>query len=187
MSLIDFTEIKFVEIKNSDIVFSKKTHLWCKLPYPNHPKGCPNYNRNPLCPPFANYMDYIKNIYSRFYLVYANFKLKSQKERMLLLHPNWTEKKANCLLYWQSSVKKALRNYIQEIILKNKNREIYILACGSGFNFSNISQDKIYSMEAVGVNVLKTLKNAGIEYELKPKNKVVLTTLLCSQEKLLLS
>ena len=40
-------------------------------------------------------------------------------------------------------------------------------------------------MEAVGINVFKTLKNAGIDYELKPKNKVLLTTLLCSQDVLL--
>ncbi len=185
MTVNDYTDIKTIEIKKRDLIFSKKTRLWCRLPYPNHPYGCPNYNKNPLCPPFADYMDYIKKKYSHFYLIYAIFKLKSQRERMLSIHPNWSIKKANCLLYWQGSVKKVLKNYIQRIILKNKNRKTYILACGSGFKFSSIHQNKVYSMEAVGINVLKTLDNVGIEYELKPKNKVLLVTLLCSQEYLL--
>jgi hypothetical protein len=25
----------------------------CRLPYPNHPKGCPNYGKRALCPPKA--------------------------------------------------------------------------------------------------------------------------------------
>ncbi len=41
-----------------------------------------------------------------------------------------------------------------------------------------IPQEKMYSMEAVGINVIKTLINDNIDFELKPKNKVVLVCLL---------
>jgi len=173
-------------VKKEDIEFTKKTRLWCKLPYPNHPRGCPNYNKNSLCPPSAKYMDYLLEYYSYFYLIYAIFNLKSQRERMLTLHPNWSKKQANCLLYWQNSVKKALKEYIQKITAKNVEKEIYILSCGSGFKINCSNQSEIYSMEAVGINVISTLKNVNIPFEIKPKNKVILVSLLCSNERLLL-
>lgn len=178
------SDIKCIEVKKENIIFTEKTRLWCQLPYPNHPKGCPNYDKNILCPPNATYMDYLVIDYSYFYLVYALFKLKAQRERMLLLHPNWSERQANCVLYWQTSVKKILKERIQEIISNNQKKKIYVLSCGSGFKFRDLNQKKVYSMEAVGINVLKTLENAGINYEIKPKNNVVLTTMLCSQEAL---
>lgn len=184
MSIDNLIKIKIREIFGDSIKFSEKTWYWCKLPYPNHRKGCPNYNKNPLCPPKAKYMIDILNKYFNFYLIYAEFNLKKQKERMLNLHQHWSDKQAGCLLYWQNSVKKILKHQINKICRKNRNKTLYLFSCGSGFKGTELNQKTIYSMEAGGIDVFKTLKNNYIDFELKPKNKVILATLLCSNEPL---
>ncbi len=184
MLINHFIQINSKKIKKESIEFTKKTRLWCKLPYPNHPNGCSNYNKNPLCPPNTKYMKKILIDYQYYYLIYAKFDLKRQRERMLSLHPHWSNKQANCLLYWQNSVKKELKESIKKIIFDNKNIEIFLFSCGSGFIINNFYQKKIYSMEAAGINVYNTLKNNNIDFELKPKNKVILATLLCSKKEL---
>lgn len=185
-SLKDLIKIHSLRINKETIHITKKTRLWCQLPYPNHPQGCPNYKKNPLCPPKVKFMKEIIEVFQYFYLIYAIFNLKNQRERMLSIHPEWSNKQANCLLYWQGSVKKELKDYIKRIILLNDNVKIFILSCGSGFKLKNCNQEKIYSMEAVGINVFHTLKNNNIGFEIKPKNKVILTNLLCSNKPLLI-
>ena len=177
-------DIHYKEIAKTSIFFTNKTHKWCILPYPGHPKGCPNYNKNQLCPPsimnFTGELDKFKF----FYLVYAKFDLYNYKKEMLKIHPNWSERQATCVLYWQSSVKKHLKEYIKNIYVKNNKKSIYILSCGSGFQDDTFLQEDVYSMEAVGINVFKTLKKNEILFELKPKNFVLLLNLLCTKARL---
>ena len=51
MKIQDITKIKIVKINRNSIEFTEKTHIWCTLLYPGHKNGCPNFNRNHLCPP----------------------------------------------------------------------------------------------------------------------------------------
>ena len=109
MKINDLLEIKIIQIKRNSIIFTTKTHIWCKLPYPNHPIGCPNYNKNSLCPPNVQIMEKMLKEYNFFYLIYVNFNLLEYKNHMLEKHPDWSERKASCLLYWHGSVKKYLK------------------------------------------------------------------------------
>jgi predicted metal-binding protein len=186
MSISNQIKIFTREIQKVSILFTQKTRIWCQLPYPNHPKGCPNFNKNPLCPPNMNFMKDILQKYHYFYIVYAKFDLKSQRKRMLERHPNWSKKQAECLLYWQNSVKKELKEKLERILLKNNEKEIFLLSCGSGFKLKRYKSNFIPSMEAAGINVYNILENNNIEFELKPVKKVILVNLLCSKEKLLL-
>jgi hypothetical protein len=106
---------------------------------------------------------------------------------MLLKHPDWSDRKANCVLYWQSSVKKQLKDFISKIYDTNPNTSLFLLSCGSGFKNLTIPQSKIYSMEAAGIDVFNTLKRNKIKFELKPENFVLLVNLLCSRNKLKLN
>jgi hypothetical protein len=56
-----------------------------------------------------------------------------------------------------------------------------LLGCGSGFNNKDIKryQKEVYSMEAVGINVLSTLRLNKIDFEIRPKNKILLVCLVC--------
>lgn len=83
---------------------------WCKMPYPNHPKGCPNF---PGCcesrPHFTEYhgFDWIA--------VVEKFNLKNHAEAMKEKHPHWTERQCRNLLYWQNGVRKRLREKAESI------------------------------------------------------------------------
>lgn len=177
MNTQKLTKIKEKDIEIDTLVITRKTRLWCQLPYPNHKNGCPNYNKNPLCPPHSPFS--INFAYFNYFrLIYAIFDFKQYKEIRKLEKPHWSDAQIRCVLYWQSSIKKLLKDHIKSYYNNISPDYLYLLGCGSGFKL--INQSKIYSMESVGIDVFKTLKNNYIDFELKPKNKVVLVCLLCS-------
>jgi len=157
-------EIKELEIEEKTIILSNE--IFCKRPYPNHPNGCPNYNPNynPFCPPNTKLFE---KKYDKYLIVYAKLNFKGYVNNRLKDHPDWTDKQAKCVLYWQGSVKKLLK-----IHLKKYSGIYELYGCGSGFNGSP-------SMEAVGINVFSTMKLNGIKLELHPSNYVYLVCLLC--------
>lgn len=101
------------------------------------------------------------------------------------IHYEWTERQLGNLLYWQKSVQKSLVDYIIKKFYHDNN-EIYLLFCGSGLKNKLISifQDNIYSMESAGIDVFNTLRNNNIDFELKPKNIVILTNLICLNKRI---
>jgi predicted metal-binding protein len=186
--LKNYFHILSKEINKTSIVFTKKTQQWCALPYNNN-KHCPNYNSNPLCPPNSPYLETKINSYTYFYLFYALFNFKRYKDAKRLIHPDWSEKQLGNSRHWQSSIKSKLYIKIKEVTLINniQSKDIYLLFCGAGINKKEfINNDVVYSMEAIGIYVLSTLKNNNIQFELKPVNKILLVSLLCSNKQLIL-
>ncbi|MBD3212678.1 MAG: hypothetical protein GF311_08715 [Candidatus Lokiarchaeota archaeon] len=176
--------MSYQEINKESIIFTTKTRRWCSLPYPNHPNGCPNYNKNSLCPPKAPFLNIIIEEYKHFYLIIGHFNLAKYKKEMLRRHPNWSDRQATCVLYWQGSAKKHTKEYINKIYEKNTGNQLFLLSSGSGFNSLDIEQEKIYSMEAAGINVFETLKKNNIEFEVKPKDFILIVNLLCSDKQI---
>ena len=184
MNIEEITNIKILRVKRNSILFTPKTHIWCTLPYPGHKNGCPNYDKNPLCPPNIKTMEKYLSGYSFFYLIYAIFNIFEYKNYMLNKHPDWSDRQARCLLYWQNSVKKILKNFIINLFSNNPDYSIYLFGSGSGDRIPILKQDKIYSMEAAGINVIQTLINNNVEIEVKPKKLIRLVNLLCSDKEL---
>jgi len=151
------------------------TKKWCIFPYPDHLNGCPQYNKSSLCPPKIDTFTLSLEKYAHFYLFYAKFNLQTYIEKMRVLHPEWSERQLRNLIYWQNSVKKILKDYILDY--DYKRFDSLLLGCGSGF-------DSAPSMEAVGINVLATLRKNHISYEVKPKTFVRLVCLLCTNQKI---
>jgi predicted metal-binding protein len=175
--------ISYHEINKDSIKFTTKTRRWCRLPYLKHPNGCPNYGKNSLCPPKAPFLKTTIDKFNHFYLIIGKFNLVKYKKGMLRRHPNWSDRQAKCVLYWQGSAKKHMKEYIKTIYEKHTENNMFLLSSGSGFKNVKIPQKKIYSMEAAGINVFETLRKNNIEFELKPENYILLVNLLCSSEK----
>lgn len=192
----DFVTISVKKIPPESIVFTRKTWGYCRMPYPDHPNGCPNFGKNPNCPPNSKYMEEIKEKYKYFYLIYANFDFrgyKDERKKNLLKRYNegiktgkiaintfekrlksLTEKNLGNLLYWQRPVKILLKNKVKTI----SNKEFDLLGCGSGF------WEGIYSMESAGIDVYSTLKNNNILFEERPADKIILVSLIYMNEKI---
>lgn len=118
--------------------------VWCRLPYPGHKNGCPNF---PKCiqerPSFLDV-----EIHYRWYAVIHTFYLKAHADMMKAKHPKWSERQCRNPLYWQGRVRKLLR----------EEAEVF---APSGSVILDIP-------EACGVDVFETMTKAGIVLERKP-------------------
>jgi len=128
------------------------TSDWCQLPYPNHPKGCPNFNKKPTCPPKAKWIEEL--VKPPYFLVGVKFNLKTHITRMRAKHPKWSEKQLKCLLYWQPHINKKLRQTAERLASQIPNSTV------------------LYTPEANGVHIFKTCETIGITLERNPKNYV---------------
>jgi len=127
---------------------------WCKLPYPDHPKGCPNYGHKSICPPTIPLLEYAYNLSKPSYLVVVEFDLAAHVRAMLAKHPSWTERQAKCVLYWQGTVNKRLRIEVESYLKVIPN--LVATLCP----------------EAMGLNVIATAQLAGVPIKPKPVDKV---------------
>jgi predicted metal-binding protein len=134
---------------------------WCKLKYPDHPKGCPNYGKKLTCPPLVSLVGEVFDLSKPHWFVIVEFHLFEHFQRMMKLHSNWSERQARCVLYWQGKVNKQLKEAVKQF---------------------SWGKDTTYTLspEAMGVNVILTLKRLGIPVETKPKNKVLKVALVGS-------
>lgn len=135
-----------------DVVYDIRARdgTWCCLPYPNHPKGCPNF---PKCrdkyPDFKTLEGY------KWYAIVEEFDLKAHAERMKKKHPNWTPRQCRNPLYWQNGVRKKLR----ERAIKFCEEKKFL-----GDNFSILLEVP----EASGIDVFATMEKVGLKLERYP-------------------
>lgn len=134
----------------TDVVIDLRARGWCKLPYPNHPKGCPNFGKRESCPPKASLFNDVVD--PPFTLVGVKFNLGEWVKEMKEKHPKWSDRQARCCLYWQGKVRKRLREECKKIT-SNDNKILYC-------------------PEATGVHVFKTCETIGIKLERNPQDVV---------------
>ena len=143
-----------------ELIIDYRTREWCKLPYPDHPKGCPNYGKKSGCPPHAPLIEEFVDIHNLIWLVTVEFDLASHVQRMLKLHPKWSNRQARCVLYWQPKVNKELK----EAMLR----------------YNHTIWGSVYTLcpEAMGVNVIETARRRGIQIKDFPTDKVYKVALI---------
>jgi len=143
-----------IPLDKGDLVINfKAMGPWCRLPYPDHPKGCPNYGKKETCPPFSK--PFYALVKPPFYLVIYNFDLEAQVLRMKKRHPEWSERQCRNLLYWQKGVTKKLREEANSFIQTNE-KDLILLKVP----------------ESNGVNLFLTCENIGIKLEKNPQKIV---------------
>ena len=141
------------KVKN-ELVLDIRAREWCLLPYPDHAKGCPNYNKKQGCPPQSPFVGDYFDLNRDSYFVIVQFDLESHINKMKMKHPNWSDRQARCVLYWQGGVNKRLRERCQ-----------FYTSQRLGLTY-NICP------EAMGVNVIKTCKAIGLPIKPRPTDTV---------------
>lgn len=144
-------------IRLPTIFYDKKARdgTWCRLPYPGHPKGCPNF---PKCPAKHPDIQKLKGFY--WYAVIEKFNLQDHAKKMAAAHPKWTERQCRNLLYWQGGVRKRLTEkairaadpFYEDVILKIP--------------------------EASGVNVFETMAHVGIQIQRNKPGQIIKVILI---------
>ena len=140
--------IEILEVTNG-LIIDHRAREWCKLSYPDHPRGCPNYGKKYSCPPQVQLIEEWLSDYRKLWLVCAPFNLAEHVANMFLRHPNWSYRQARCLLYWQPKVNKELQQGTWDFAPDKLN----------GIT---------YCPEGMGVNVIETARLVGLPIETKP-------------------
>lgn len=122
----------------------------CRKPYPGHPKGCPNWNKRPACPPQAPLLESVLDLTKPVYCAYNAFDLGAHVSRMQRRHPHWSDRQLRCCLYWQGTARAALRGKVQAFLEEHPGCIV------------------LYCPEACGVNVTATMASIGIDLEWPP-------------------
>ncbi|MCK5616294.1 hypothetical protein KAR91_81280 [Candidatus Pacearchaeota archaeon] len=140
-----------------EIVIDQSMRGLCKKAYPNHKKGCPNYNKRHDCPPKVPLISKVLDLTKPIYAIWNVYDFKAHTDKMTLLHTNqpgkkdWSIRQIECCLYWQGTARKHLRAEIGSFI-KEKGEHLILT-----------------TPEACGVNITETMKNIGIILEWPPK------------------
>ena len=134
-----------------NLVVDAKMRGMCKLPYPNHPRGCTNFHRRDDCPPKAPVIYETLNLMEPVYAIFNVFDFAFHVKKMRDKHPKWSDRQVQCCLYLQPKARKYLREKIK--IFKSKFPDLAIIS----------------TPEAQGVNLTATTCNAGIDLEWPPE------------------
>ncbi len=135
-------------------VIHKEILTLCQRPYPNHPKGCPNFGRKEGCPPSLPMFDEKYDVTRDVYAIITEFDLQEHADRMKAKHPDWSERQCRNILFWQGRAKKNLRKETERFLSDHPEYEI------------------VMAPEKNGVNVTRTLRNAGVILEWPPRRIV---------------
>lgn len=137
-----------------NLKIEERTREMCRLPYPGHPKGCPNYGKVARCPPEAPMVGSFIDLDEQHWIVIQEFNLAAWVTLMQDKHPAWTDAQLRNPRLWQSGVKRRLREGVEEFI--NGRREL------------------VYTLvpEAMGVNVFRTLIPLGVAIKARPKRMI---------------
>jgi hypothetical protein len=137
-----------IELK--EVVVEPRMRGLCRLPYPGHPRGCPNFGRKAGCPPSCPMIGDAIDLGRPVFAIVNEFDLAAHVLRMRLRHPGWSERQLVCCLYWQPTARKHLTAKLMAFLAAHPD---YVSdACP----------------EAGGVNVTETLRRAGLELEWPP-------------------
>lgn len=142
-----------IRVSADDIVVDLRAREWCKLPYPGHPHGCPNYGVSQNCPPKCPLITEYIDIEQGGYLHTVEFDIAEHMRKMKDAHPHWTERQCRNPLYWQGSVRKRLRESVESRM--TLEGEVYTLI-----------------PEAMGVHVFRTARGMGIPIKKYPERVV---------------
>jgi len=131
------------------LVHNKKIPDLCKLCYPRHKNGCPNYGKKGECPPSAPYIKQILKVDKKMWLVHSEFNLANHVKKMRKKHPEWSEVQLRNLLYWDKTSKRQMKERSKIIQKKLGKRANIAITMG----------------EAHGVNLYVTCKKSGLILE----------------------
>lgn len=181
----------FLEINLNDIIFDSKVQTYCI----SSNFKCPNYGHSWACPPEAPYLEKEISKYEKFFLVFTKFNLIDFVEKEKVKQPNKTENSIKTAFFMKNLLRDILE---QEIMLFLKKKITYKekLVLWDGFcrlcsnkkdkgctydagDPCRYPDQKRYSMEAVGIDVNKTVTNLNFNLEWPPNEFVYRFGLVC--------
>ena len=181
-----------LEIKSENIVFDPKVQTYCI----NSNFICPSYKHSWACPPEAPYLENEIANYNKFFLVYVKYDLNEYIKEEKSRNPKRRENRIRNTFFMKNLVRDSLEQEIISFIKKIQNSDQCKLILWDGYcrlcsNEKDLGctydagdpcryPDKIrYSMEAVGIDVTKTVRDLGFNIEWPPNEFIYRFGLVC--------
>jgi len=186
-------EIQAHQIRFDQIVFAAceaDVNKYCQTPYKNHPNGCPNYQHNWSCPPYAPTVQETRaslGTYSFFWILIMEIPIPQKKIKFL---KNWRTK------HEFAKITKNLNNFLSYLQSNHRNWKFYFCSDCTLCSEKNNSKctcptepcrypNKIrVSPEAAGIDVFATLEILDIEIEKEPMNKLRRIAMCAADERI---
>jgi predicted metal-binding protein len=182
----------FLEAKLQDIIFDPKVQTYCVSPS----FKCPSYGHSWTCPPEAPYMEDIVAQFKEFFLIYYQLDLSEYIKNQKMVYPKKSEASIKNMLYSSGFLHNKLENEILEFIEKYSKpfKEKLVLWDGycricsnkldKGCTYDSgkpcrYPEERKYSMEAVGIDVTKTVSQLKLDIEWPPTNFLYRFGLIC--------
>jgi predicted metal-binding protein len=182
----------FKEIKFKNLIFDPKVQSYCI----NDNFKCPNYNHSWACPPVAPFLEEKVSQFKKFFLIYYQFDLNSYVREMKLKHPKWSRDEIINRVFSKGITRKGLdmeiKHFLEEFQIPFQERLILLgghcQICsdrGDGSCTFDIGEpcrypdEMKYAMEAVGIDVDKTVKSLNFEIEWPPIRWIYRFGLIC--------
>ena len=137
----------------------KGFNTWCRLPYPDHPLGCPNFGKKKGCPPNVDY--FLDVVEPEVKIAYLYFNFEEYLNWRRSNHPDWTERALRNPRHFQRHLDAVLRKNIKALEISD-----FI---------------PVYNPEAMGVNLHKTCSSVGINLQWPPKDRMYRIALLAKK------
>ncbi|TFG28546.1 MAG: hypothetical protein EU532_05055 [Promethearchaeota archaeon] len=179
----------YIKINLNQIVFDPKIQSFCN----NSRFKCPNYGHSHACPPVAPYLEEEVLKFRDFFLIYYKFDLIKYVQEENAKHPKRSKEKILNHFYRKNILRDHLEEEIHKFFIQYPKKFTEKLILWDGFcricfkEGKNCTYDNgepcryqpRYSMEAIGINVDKTVKNANFELEWPPQQVTYRFGLIC--------
>ncbi|MBD3195255.1 MAG: hypothetical protein GF317_09380 [Candidatus Lokiarchaeota archaeon] len=160
----------FVEINYKNIYFDPEVQEMCV----SNNFTCPFYEHSWSCPPASPYLEKQIGTYKEFYLVYSKFDMENYLKEQKKKHPKRSELYLKSKLYYSSIHSTELDEEFDKFLSQyDKPYSKRLLLYSGTCNYCNVQdagnctydsgepcrfpKNRKYSMEAVGIEVIKTV------------------------------
>lgn len=129
----------------------KNLHELCTREYPNHKRGCPNFNSKDTCPPKQKLLHEVFALCEPCYFVINCFEFGRHVAFMRIRHPDWSDRQLRNCLYWQGTARMQLKHKIKGVLQSLQGYSSHMCP------------------EAMGINVTATCAHYGLILEWPPQ------------------
>lgn len=140
-----------VPVKQVFYVSKSRMVRWCRSSYPAHLQGCPHVDGK--CKMHihdglktSSTVDHDKPMW----IIYGEYDLAARVAELRANHPDWSERKARCIRYWQRSSLKMMNDRVDQFLEIVQPQRLGHLT---------------YLSESDGVNLWRTATHAGIHLD----------------------
>ena len=182
----------FLKVELKDVIFDPKVQTYCV----SSSFKCPSYGHSWACPPEAPYMEATVAQFKEFYLIYYQLDIAEYIKKEKVKNPNKSENDIKNMLYSSGFsrnkseseildfIDKYSKSYEEKLVLWDGYCKTCFNELDNGCTYDSgkpcrYPEKRKYSMEAVGIDVTKTVSQLNLGIQWPPTDFLYRFGLIC--------